>query len=200
MDFERLKNHFGTLKKSNTILVFSNAILVMLLLISLFINFEKDTVVINNLNESCEDSLIGRSMMNDATHKRLGFYLSGMLGNISPANLQFVSKSVMPFIDTAIYQDVKKAMALQLGELERDDVVMSFTPEKSLLEGGTTYITGRGTMTGPTGKVEKFTRTYEFDFVVENYTPLVRYINVYNDVAHDDTWKSKHKAKVGGNS
>lgn len=195
MDFKNLKQSFGSLKRTSTILVFSNGILVALLMVSLFINFQKDTIVIHNLNESCQDSLISRSNMNEANHKRLGFYLAGMLGNITPANYEFASSAVMPFIAPDIYQEVKKLMAIQIDGLKRDEVVMTFTPTSSFVENGTTFITGSGTLTGPTGKAKKYTRTYEFDFVVENYTPLARYIEVYDDVAHDAAWEKKNSNK-----
>ena len=198
MDFKNLKQSFGSLKRTSTILVFSNGILVALLMVSLFINFQKDTIVIHNLNESCQDSQISRSTMNEATHKRLGFYLAGMLGNITPANYEFASKAVMPFIAPNIYQKVKTLMALQIDGLKRDEVTMTFTPTTSFVENGTTFITGSGTLTGPTGKAKKYTRTYEFDFIVDNYTPLVRYIEVYDDVAHDGAWKKKNSHKKEG--
>lgn len=200
MNFKQLTAKFGELKQTTTALAMSNVILVILLLISLAVNFQKDTVVMNNLNESCLQSEVGRSSMNAANHVRLGFYLSGMLGNITPTNIGFVEKAVLPFMASNIYQDVKKAIDLQLAELKRDEVVMTFTPETSVLENGTTYITGRGTLTGPTGKVEKFIRTYEFDFVVENYTALVHYVDVYDDVAHDAVWQKKHQKRSGGKS
>jgi len=156
----------------------------------------KDTVVMNNLNESCEFSELSKNSMNEATHKRLGFYISGLLGNITPDTAEFVEDAVMAFIDPAIYQEVKQAIALQLGELVEDQVVMTFSPESFILEDGVVFITGKGELQGPAGKPEKFIRTYEIEFYVSNYTPLVRYINVYNDVAHDSLWEAKNRKKA----
>lgn len=192
MNIGDFKNNFSFLQKSNYAMYYTNAILATLLTGSLFMNTQKDTIVINGLSESCEQTLMSKSSMNEANHKRYGFYLSGMLGNITPDTAEFVKGAVMPFVAPDIYHKVSEAIDIQIGGLVEDKLTISFTPERALLEDGITYITGRTVITGPAGDREGSIRTYEFKFDVDNYTPLATYLTVYDDVAHDREWQAKH--------
>ncbi|ELA9367463.1 hypothetical protein QUN99_003353 [Vibrio parahaemolyticus] len=193
MNFNHLRKNFGDLKNGNSILIASNGCLVLALCVSLIINIQKDTVVMNNLNEHCEVLEISRSYMHEEGHKRISFFLATLLGNITPETTNIISDAVMPYMAPDIYQEVNDRLALQLRELQRDEITMSFTPELFLLEDGIAYVTGKGQMSGPTGKPKKFVRTYEFEIQVVNYTPIVRYIDVYEGRAHDSEWRRKQK-------
>ncbi|MEZ9863827.1 TraE/TraK family type IV conjugative transfer system protein [Vibrio breoganii] len=195
MDFSRLKTDFRLHKESNKLLAIANVTLALLLCVSLYMNTQKETIVIHNLNEHCVESEISRSNMSEDNHKRLGFYIARTLGNITPESSEYTVKSVMPFVGPRIYKDVRDSISTQLGELKNERVVMSFSPERSLYENGTVFITGRGSMVGPTGKSDRFTRTYEMQFDVENFTPLLRYIDVYEGAPRDSTWKQKQANK-----
>ncbi|GAD89954.1 conjugal transfer protein TraE [Vibrio halioticoli NBRC 102217] len=195
MEFSRLKTDFKLLKESNKLLVVANVVLVLVLCVSLFFNTQKDTIVIHNLNEHCVESELSRTNMSEDNHKRLGFYIANMLGNITPNSSEYTIKSVMPFVGPRIYKDVRDSISTQLGELVNERVVMSFSPERALYENGTVFITGRGQMVGPTGKTDRFSRTYEMQFSVENYTPLLHYINVYEGGPRDSEWTAKQKKK-----
>ncbi|GAM71771.1 incF plasmid conjugative transfer pilus assembly protein traE [Vibrio sp. JCM 19236] len=196
MDFSRLKTDFKFHKESNKLLVIANVVLVCLLCVSLYMNTQKDTIVIHNLNEHCVESELSRSNMSEDNHKRLGFYIANMLGNITPSSSEYTIKSVMPFVGPRIYKDVRDSISTQLGELVNERVVMTFSPERALFENGTVFITGRGQMVGPTGKTDRFSRTYEMRFGVENYTPLLHYIDVYEGGPRDSTWKQKQAQKA----
>lgn len=193
MNFQRLRFSFSQLKNTSTALAVSNAVLVALLGGSLFVNFQKDTIVINNLNESCQESMISSSWMNEGNHKRLGVYLAGMLGNITPDSAGFVENSVLPFAAPEIYQRVNDLIALQTASLVEDEVTMSFNAEKVFVEDGITFVSGKGEMKGLNDQPKKYVRTYEFFFEVNNYTPTFTYIDVYDDVPHDSIWRSKHQ-------
>lgn len=195
MDFARLKTDFNFHKQSSKYLALTTAILACLLCVSLYFNTQKDTIVIHNLNEHCVESEISRSNMSIDNHKRLGFYIANMLGNITPASSEYVTKSVMPFVGPKIFNDVRDSISTQLGELVTERVAMSFSAEKALYEEGTVFITGRGQLVGPTGKTDRFTRTYEMRFDVDNYTPLLNHIQVYEGGPHDLEWQLKQLAK-----
>lgn len=193
MDFKGTKKTFKELKISNASLQIANPILVIALVVSLFINLQKDTIVISNLNESCKALNISSSEMNQDTHIRLGYYLSGLLGNVNPKNAKFITSSVLSFIDPAIYQEVQNALDIQIGQVIQDEISVAFTPERSVYENGKTFITGRASVIGPTGLTNRFIRTYEFKFNVENYTPSTSVLDIYDGVPHDSEWKRKQK-------
>lgn len=195
MNFKNLKVSFSRLRGQNQFLIYSNVTLVGVLSVSLFVNFQKDTIVINNLNESCNQSEIGPSSMNEGNHRRLGYLVAGMLGNITPKNSEFIKASVLPFASPEIYHRVSDLISIQLAELEQEEVTMSFTAERAFVEDGKTFVTGKGSMRGPTGKEKPYVRTYELIFSVENYTPTFSYINVYDDVPHDSVWQARNMKK-----
>ncbi|NAX35474.1 hypothetical protein CAG54_11125 [Vibrio sp. V27_P1S3P104] len=192
MNFKNLKVSFSQLRGQNQFLIYSNTALAGMLTVSLFVNFQKDTIVINNMNESCNQSEISSSSMNEANHRRLGFLIAGMLGNITPKNSEYIKKSVLPFASPEIYHRVADLIALQLAELKQEEVTMSFTAERAFVEDGKTFVTGKGAMRGLTGKEKPYVRTYELIFSVENYTPTFSYINVYDDVPHDSVWQARN--------
>lgn len=193
MDIKNLLNNVSLLKRGGMAMTYSNSVLVTVLAGSLYLNFQKDTIVINNLNEACQQSEISSSTMNQANHERLGFYLAGLLGNITPETADYVKDAVLPFISPEIYHDVKEALDIQIAGLIEDELTISFKPERAFFEDGTTFITGKGVITGAAGDRDGFIRTYEFDFNVQNYTPIADFVTVYDDVAHDLAWKQKHQ-------
>ncbi|EGR0468558.1 hypothetical protein FG064_16300 [Vibrio cholerae] len=195
MDFNRFLSTYSSLKHENRFSMIANVGLVAMLGVSLFVNFQKDTVVINNLNENCQSMELSSSWMNESTHRRLGVFLATQLGNITPENAKHIEKTVLPYASPMVYQKVDDLIALQLSELVREKVTMQFTPEKTFVENGTTFVTGKGRMTGVTGKSTPYIRTYEFVFDVENYTPTFDYLNVYDDVPRDAKWKAKNSSK-----
>ncbi|MFA0393489.1 TraE/TraK family type IV conjugative transfer system protein [Vibrio sp. 10N.222.54.A1] len=197
MNFNTLKSQFGLNATKNSSMFISNSVLSVMLLVSVYYNFQKDTIVINNLNEHCLASQITYSTMNEDNHKRLGSFLSGVLGNITPSSSKYVVNTVLPYVSPELYHDVKEVMALQVASLQEDEIVMTFSAERAQFEDGITYITGKGSMTGPTGISNNYVRTYEFRFEVENYTPTFTYMDVYEDVAHNNAWKEKNQANKG---
>lgn len=195
MKLSQLKSQLSLNQTKNASMFFSNSILVALLGVSLFYNTTEDTIVINNLNEHCQDSEITYTSMSEDNHKRLGYFLSGVLGNITPSNADHVPKVVLPYVSPTLYKEVKNTIAIQLADMKNDEIVMTFAAEKAQFEDGVTYITGKGSMKGATGITSTYIRTYEFQFDVENYTPTLTYMDVYEDKAHNNQWKEKNQPK-----
>jgi hypothetical protein len=59
MLLNKLLGDFNSMKSSSSMLLISNVGLVLTLMVSLSFNMMKDTVVMNNLNESCEPPVSG---------------------------------------------------------------------------------------------------------------------------------------------
>mgnify|MGYP000383276981 CR=1 FL=1 len=192
MELSKLKKSFRTLKSNENRSQIVTIGLTIMLGVSLFLNLQKDTIVIHAVNPSCSESIISSNSMNKANHEKLGFFLATVLGNITPDTAKYADAAVMEYISPSIYNDVKNAIATQTQDLVIDELTMDFFPERAFVESGKTFVTGKGRLTGPTGSQEKYIRTYEFRFEVQNYTPSVTYLNVYNDVPHDLKWKQKN--------
>lgn len=194
MDFKKYRSNFKFLHSSQKFHIVSNTVLVLLLGTSLAFNMSQDTVVINGLSEYCQETAISPNWMNDANHEKLGYFVATALGNITPATAKYTDASVMEYVSPAIYEDVKAAIHDQLEGIVKDRLTMQFFPENAFVEDGVTFVTGKGRISGPTNNGRRFIRTYEFKFDVNNYTPSITYINVYDEAPRDRKWKAK-KAK-----
>lgn len=185
MKINKFKSTFSKINSQNQLLIFSNAALISLLSVSLYFNASTDKIVLQKSTEYCSDLTISSNSMNEANHRRLGYMLSGVLGNITPENSEYISNIVLEYASPDIYQTVKDLLAQQLRSLKIDEVTMTFTPKNAFVEDGITFVTGQGTLSGPTGKRDTFTRTYEFEFNVENYNPTFDFIDAYDESPRD---------------
>lgn len=191
MDLKKYRTNFRFLHSSQKFHIVSNTVLVVLLTVSLTKNLSQDTIVVNGLSDYCEETAISPNWMNDANHEKLGYFLATALGNVTPDTAKYTDMSVMEYVSPEIYEEVKSAMHSQLEGIVKDRITMQFFPEKAFVEDGITFVTGKGKISGPTNKPSKFIRTYEFKFEVNNYTPVVTYIDVYDEAPHDRKWKAK---------
>lgn len=189
MDVKKFKNNFSQLRKTQNFHIVSNTALVFMLAVSLYANTQKETIVINGVNDSCQETIMSSNWMNTANHEKLGFFLATALGNITPDTAKYTDAAVMEYIAPTIYNSVKEAIHSQLQGLIVDRLTMQFFAERAFVEDGKTFVTGKGRLIGPTGLTQKFVRTYEFRFDVLNYTPIVTFIDVYDDVPHDAEWQ-----------
>ncbi len=189
MEIKKLSEHLKLNRTKNTSIFISNTALVLVLSVSLFQNFQKDTVVTNNLNEHCQTSVISQNWMSDATSVRLGQYLSGVVGNVSPANAEFVKTQILPFASAETYQKVESMLNEQVDGLKEDRITLTYHAERAFVENGITFVTGKLVLSGPTGMKKTLIRTYEWGFEVQNYTPVFKTIKAYDDVPHDLEWK-----------
>ncbi|WP_028865241.1 TraE/TraK family type IV conjugative transfer system protein [Psychromonas aquimarina] len=192
MKLPNLKDNYKKLKKDSVTMQSSNLLLVCCLAISLYLNTQKDTVVISNANPACNKLEISPDHMGDDSHIRLGYYISTYLGNITPKNASFVSDAVMPFVDPNIYKQVEMLLALELKGIVDDQVIYKFQPELAFFEDGKTFVTGKTTRTGASGNKDSTVRTFEFEFHVNNYTTTLKFIDVYDELPHDKKWQKKH--------
>lgn len=192
MDIGKYKKNFKFLRTTQKFHIVSNTALVTMLAVSLYANMQRDTIVINGTSDYCQETAISSNWMNEANHKKLAYTLAIALGNITPDTAKYTDTVVMEYISPSIYGDVKQAIHTQLQGIVTDRLTMQFFPEEAFVEDGITFVTGKGVLTGPTGKAQKYTRTYEFEFNVQNYTPTVTYLTVYDDVPKDREWKRRN--------
>lgn len=196
MLLNKLGKDFNVLKMSHSGLMIANPILAGLLAVSLYFNVTDEVIIQKDVPQECKAMFFTGSTMSEGNHIKFSNYIAETLGNITPKNAKFKKDSVLSFASPEIYQDVQRIIDEQIQYLINDEISLSFTAELSQVEDGKTFVTGKGSMTGPTGVQEKFIRTYEFVWEVNDYAPTFKFVDVYNDVAHNEDWRIKNASKM----
>lgn len=133
--------------------------------------------------------------------KAWGLFLAGLLGNISPANVKFVQKSLEPMISPGVYREVTDILNVQAEEILADHISITFEPKSVTFdeESELVFVTGQTRVKGPTGPAKTFLRTYEFLIGMEDYRPSLKWMEMYegNPRNGKTTGKKKDKAVNG---
>lgn len=126
---------------------------------------------------------ITRNTASSELKEAWGLYLAELLGNVTPATAEFISKALAPLLSTDIYRAVMDALSEQINALKMDRVATSFKPRQVSYEQETdkVFVSGELTAQGPNAKAETRHRTYEFVISIRNYRPRLDYIDVYPD-------------------
>lgn len=112
-----------------------------------------------------------------------GLYIAELIGNVTPANGEFIEKSLGPLLAPGIYRSVSEALSEQIRALKMDRVAVSFKPKQVFYEQETDkiFVTGDHVTQGPNSHPEIQDRTYEFRILFKDYRPLLDSIDVYTD-------------------
>jgi conjugal transfer pilus assembly protein TraE len=126
---------------------------------------------------------ITRNTASSELKESWGLYLAELLGNVTPATAEFITKALAPLLSTDIYRAVMDAMSEQINALKMDRIATSFKPREVSYEKETdkVFVSGELTTQGPNSKAETRHRTYEFVISTRNYRPRLDYIDVYPD-------------------
>lgn len=110
-----------------------------------------------------------------------GLYLAGLIGNITPGNIDFVVKSIEPMLSPAIYQDAVVALRAQAQKIAADRVSMRFEPREVIYETSTgkVFVSGYSYLSAAGGEEKRTKRTFEFRISSSNYMPQIDHIETY---------------------
>lgn len=126
---------------------------------------------------------ITRSKASGEYKEAWGLYLAELLGNVTPANADFLKQAIEPILAPSIYHMVLDAMNEQINAIKMDRVAIMFRPQQVLYEADTdkVFVFGELTSQGPNSRPDVRRRTYEFQISIKNYRPRLDYIDVYAD-------------------
>ncbi|EHA1082429.1 hypothetical protein I8Y06_003305 [Photobacterium damselae] len=195
MELPKFKLDFNKLKSELYIHRIATACLSITLLLTVSALTNKKPIVITESSPLCTSIEYGFSSMSKDGHERLGTMLAHVLGNANPTNADYVKDTVLKMSSSGIYNKVNNIVTDQINKLKEDKVTMTFQPDTVQFENGTVFVTGKATMEGLTGKKTNSIRTYEFVFNVENYSPSMDYIDVYEGIAHNNEWRANKNAE-----
>jgi conjugal transfer pilus assembly protein TraE len=146
------------------------------------------------------EAVIGKKAADTPYHTAWAHLLAQMLGNVTPANADFLKARLEPLLDPAIFGAVNQALEQQLDQIRRDRVTLSFLPKKVVHEpeSGKTFVTGLSEITGLGGATTRSVRTYEITLEIQDYRVMVKHLATYEgDPRTLDQPEPKPKADQG---
>lgn len=116
-----------------------------------------------------------------------GLFLGELVGNISPNNLRFVQDSLDPMISPKVYRQITDILNMQAEQIIADHISITFEPKTVTYEEvtGLVFVTGQTQVKGPTGPAKSFIRTYEFLIEMEDFRPMLKWIEMYEGNPRD---------------
>lgn len=124
---------------------------------------------------------IGRTS-GDVDYKRAwAMFVAETLGDITPANLEFMRAVMERFVDASIYREVISRLEQELDKVRRDQLAISFEPHRVLFEEARdrVFVHGISTVRSPLGGEVRTARTFEMTIGVSNYQPRLTYLTTY---------------------
>ena len=108
-------------------------------------------------------------------------YLTTLLGNVTPQNAEFVSKSLAANLSPNHSQTMLDSVAAQVRTIQEEQIALTFRPNVARYDGETrkVVVSGELVTTGLRGEQQRELRTYEMRFIVQNYRVLLDDIRVY---------------------
>lgn len=131
----------------------------------------------------------------DATYyKSFGMFVATLIGNITPANVEFVSKSLSGFMDSSVYTDVRKKMIALAASREFRETASAtkFVPTAIAFEPDThkVFVAGQmAVLTAQDTTKASDDLTYEMVIKISEGRPIVTAISSYPGIdPHDKAW------------
>ena len=130
-----------------------------------------------------KEAELARSEASGSLKESWGLYLAELMGNVTPANAEFIAATIGPLLAPGIYRSVTEALSEQIHALKVDRIAVSFRPRQVFYEKETdrVFVTGDHISQGPNSHPDIRSRTYEFRILFRDYRPLLDSIDVYAD-------------------
>ena len=139
--------------------------------------------------------VISNNSANSSYYKSWGNYIAISLGNLTPGNVKFVEKQLLPLIASTDYQTVKTGIQSEVASEIGNHVVTTFTPSEIIWQGktGTVFVYGRLDQISPNGKYASGSyETYQMQMKIVRGMPKVSSVQLYMGHPHTLTWMKYH--------
>jgi conjugal transfer pilus assembly protein TraE len=184
--------------KSNTALSLSNVVLAIIAFLAVAHALGlKDRVVLTPPVVT-KEMTVGWSSADAEYLKSFGLYATTLIGNITPANSDFVVGAISNFMDSSIYTEAKKHIlsASQSRTFFDSAASSKFTPRATYYEADTSTVFVSGDMAilsaGSQPQIGQI--TYEMKIIIRGGKPVIMSLTSYDGLEpHDSAWKEKHK-------
>jgi conjugal transfer pilus assembly protein TraE len=150
-------------------------------MILIFVIAGKDRTVVIVPPEIKGQVEISRASANEGYLEAWTLSLAILLGNITPGNASTVKKNLEPFLAPEIFNDVTVNIDRAVSELTHSRITLKFEPLKVVFEPGSKkwFATGYRTQTGPADDGRREQATYEMQWEIRNFRPVLTRILHY---------------------
>jgi conjugal transfer pilus assembly protein TraE len=111
----------------------------------------------------------------DTWHRSWGLFFAQTFGNITPGNIDFITRMMAQYLDPNVYNRIKTGLFEQVQTIRDENISISFSPEVVIYEPDThhVYVSGHKKIMGITGDERMVRITYEFVLQVRMGSPVV---------------------------
>lgn len=155
--------------------------LVMTNLFTAYYVMSRDQIVVLPPPTWSDEIQIGQSSANAEYKKSMGLFIASFLGNITPANIDFVKNNAGRYFSPEVFTNIRDSIDAQATAIKTEGISISFTPRQITHDAPTdrVFVSGFTRTEGRGGQSEQIQRTYEFKFEIRNYEPQVTAFNIY---------------------
>lgn len=133
------------------------------------------------------DAQVTRNAASRSYLKSWGFALAQVLGNVTPANVDFIYDRLAPLLDPKIYHRVMDSLDANARTLKEQRIAIRFEPRRVTYEKSTgkVFVTGYSFMRegSSLSNEKRQERTYEFLSKIDNYAPVILSLDTYQGTA-----------------
>ena len=195
MTLTKFKQTYNGIVSENNFHRLIIVVLIIFLLIAMvgWLSNQQSTVLVPpTLNEKAE---ISNKAASSSYKKSWAQYISGLLGNVTPGNSEFVFTSIQSILSPDVYNNVKNGMNSEVEMMKRDGVTVSFQPRQISYEESTNkcFVTGRTSISAATGEISAFDRVYEVEVSIKYGQPLITYLDSYIGTPHTKEYVERTK-------
>jgi conjugal transfer pilus assembly protein TraE len=180
--------------RANMMLASSNIVMACVALFAVYFSMtshERVVIVPPGINQATS---VGWADADATYYKSFGMFIATLIGNITPANVEFVSKSLSGFMDSAVYSDVRKKMIALADSREFRETASAtkFVPTAIAYEPDTHKVFVAGQMAIMNAQSDVKTAedlTYEMIIKIREGRPVITAISSYPGIdPHDKAW------------
>lgn len=182
-----------------TIVVLSAAVLILSIL--LFRSHETVVVIPPKLDHKIKISM---DMADSGYKKAWATYIAELVGNVTPANAQFVADSVGSLLSPAVHQQVAGELGAEVFKIQKEGLRSTFQPQRISYEPETDKVFVSGSymevsaesehsLSDPASRPNALHKVYEMIIDIRNGQPLVKEFDSYFGHPRDLAWLAHHK-------
>lgn len=171
--------------------------LLVVIVCLLVLVFRKESIVTVQPFTLSEEAWISKDQSSQSYKEAWGMALAQLIGNVTPATVDFLKERLAPVLSARIYQDVIDVLEVQAADIKKDRVTMRFEPRIVIYEqsSGKVFVEGRSYVRGVQAKEKASERTYEFIINVVGYMPQLDHIATYTGRARTKDYLKRQETR-----
>lgn len=193
MNFDRFRQTWTATKGENNFFRWiSGALVIVIILLAGFVT-TRDQIVVLTPPAIPEKMEIGKKHASSGFKKSWALFVATLVGNVDPSNADFIVDQLSGMMSPEILLTFKAALAEQLEVIRRDQISISFEGNQIYFEKetGKTFVIGKSSIAGSGGRSNKQQRVFELEMDIQNYSPVITFIDTYEGDPHTLAWKEK---------